>query len=113
MTYLHAGDWDIDANGVRACASTKIDDLGASRARLRPADHRLVGRAGAPVSFSPTARGSRLRLGLREAPSPPRSYHLAGSFETFGGEAGAKDRQTFGWFATLHEPLLSVRALPS
>lgn len=30
-----------------------------------------------------------------------RSYHLAGSYETFGGGGGAKDRQTFGWFATL------------
>ncbi len=31
----------------------------------------------------------------------PRIYHLAGSYGTFGGGGGAKDRQSFGWFATL------------
>jgi len=36
----------------------------------------------------PAAGGSRL-------------YHLAGSYETFGGGGGAKDRQSFGWFAML------------
>jgi hypothetical protein len=31
----------------------------------------------------------------------PRTYYLAGSYETFGGGGGAKDRQSFGWFASL------------
>ena len=37
-------------------------------------------------------------------PGLQRSYHLAGSYDTFGGGGGAKDRQTFGWFATLARP---------
>ena len=46
----------------------------------------------------------------------PRLYHLAGSYETFGGGGGAKDRQTFGWFATLERPgptRLDERSEPS
>ncbi len=31
----------------------------------------------------------------------PRAYFLAGSYETFGGGGGARDRQSFGWFAVL------------
>jgi hypothetical protein len=35
-----------------------------------------------------------------EPNGPSRAYYLAGSYETFGGGGGAKDRQSFGWFAT-------------
>jgi len=39
-----------------------------------------------------------------EAPGSERRYHLAGTYDTFGGGGGAKDRETFGWFATLARP---------
>jgi hypothetical protein len=111
MAYLKVGDWSIHANGIRGTLCIQeIDELGrifgtvcdepirgwwSERAhRLTFVRERAQADGSADQGFEgyawdePAAGGS------------PRLYHLAGSYETFGGGGGAKDRQSFGWFAT-------------
>jgi hypothetical protein len=116
MSYLKVGDWDIRANGTHGRLQiSAIDDLG--RVSGKVFDRRFSGWW--------NERGHRLTFvvdGATEDHSddqafsgyawdePPetaageRTYRLAGSYDTFGGGGGAKDRQTFGWFATLDRP---------
>jgi len=112
MSYLKVGDWSIHANGIRGTLRIiEIDELGrvsgtlfdepitgwwSERAR-RLAFVREQARADASNErgFEGYAWDERLDAGA------PRAYYLAGSYETFGGGGGAKDRQSFGWFATL------------
>jgi hypothetical protein len=112
MAYLKTGDWSIHVNGIRGTLQIReIDELGRVSGTL----------FGDPVSGWWSERARRLtfvrgrsRAGASEAQGfegyawderadvgGPRAYHLAGSYETFGGGGGAKDRQSFGWFATL------------
>lgn len=109
VTYLHVGDWDVDANGVKGTLRIgAVDELGrvsgtlfeqrvsgwwSERAR-RLSFLCAGGATGSEQAYEGYAWDERAQPGL------PRTYHLAGSFETFGGGNGAKDRQTFGWFAS-------------
>jgi hypothetical protein len=115
VTYLHTGDWNIDANGIRGTLRVRdIDELGrisgtlfeqritgwwSERAR-RLSFVRAGGDTGGEQGYEGYAWDERPGRGLL------RVYHLAGSFETLGGAEGAKDRQTFGWFATLRVILI-------
>lgn len=116
MTYLKIGDWDIQANGRHGTLRIRdIDAIGRVSGRIF--DFRFSGWW--------NERGRRLTFvldGSAEDSSDDqafsgyawdepegvlgieRRYHLAGSYDTFGGGGGAKDRQTFGWFATLARP---------
>jgi hypothetical protein len=111
MTYLRVGDWDIDANGVRGTLRiSEIDGLGRVTGRLF--DEQITGwwserarrlsfvREGGPTGAS-VAQAYEGYAWDEAGDGLPRVYHLAGSYETFGGGGGAKDRQTFGWHATL------------
>jgi hypothetical protein len=115
MPYLKIGDWSIHANGIRGRLwISEVDELGrvsgtlcdepitgwwSERARrlVFVRDRRPAGASDAQ-GFEGYAWDEPADLGA------PRAYHLAGSYETFGGGGGAKDRQTFGWFATLARP---------
>jgi hypothetical protein len=112
MPYLKVGDWSIHANGIRGLLRiSAIDELGrvsgtvfdepitgwwSERAR-RLTFVREQARADASdeQGFEGYAWDERLDARV------PRTYYLAGSYETFGGGGGAKDRQSFGWFAAL------------
>jgi hypothetical protein len=112
VTYLKVGDWEIHANGVTGTLRiTSIDELGrvsgsvfeqpitgwwSERARrLTFANNRTEADHADDQAFEGYAWDEPSGPGLA------RVYHLAGSYETFGGGGGAKDRQAFGWFATL------------
>ena len=112
MTYLKVGDWDVHVNGARQTLRIRrIDEIGRVTGTLieepivgwwSERAHRLtfvLSRDGEDaaddLAFEGYAWDEPNGLGV------PRTYHLAGSYETFGGGGGAKDRQTFGWFATL------------
>jgi hypothetical protein len=108
VSYLHAGEWEIDANGATGrLAIACVDELGRVSGTLF--DQRITG------WWSERARRLSFLRGeldceqayegyawdeVRES-GDGRAYYLAGSFETFGGGGGANDRQTFGWFAAL------------
>jgi hypothetical protein len=115
MPYLKIGDWDIQANGRSGRLRIRdIDEIGRVSGRvfdlrfsgwwnergrrltfvLGAADDRSDDQAFSGYAWDEPATG----------PGLERSYHLAGSYDTFGGGGGAKDRQTFGWFATLARP---------
>ena len=115
MTYLKVGDWEMRVNGGRGTLRIRrIDELGRVTGALfeepivgwwSERAHRLtfvLSRAGEDaaddLAFEAYAWDEPGGIGV------PRVYHLAGSYETFGGGGGAKDRQTFGWFATLERP---------
>jgi hypothetical protein len=109
VAYLHSGDWEIDANGVRGTLRVdEIDALGRISGTLF--GQRITGwwseraRRLSFIRAGEEADGEQGYEGYawdeRPDAGQPRVYHLAGSFETFGGRNGAKDRQTFGWFAT-------------
>ena len=112
VTYLKVGDWEMHVNGVTGTLQiTSIDELGrvsgmvfeqpitgwwSERARRLTLTNN---RAAADPSDGQAFEG--YAWDEPSGPGLPRVYHLAGSYETFGGGGGAKDRQTFGWFATL------------
>lgn len=115
MTYLKIGDWEIHANGQRGTLRIRtIDELG--RVSGKVLDHRFTGwwnERGRRLTFALAADGVESSDGQgfegyawdeSAGAGLQRSYHLAGSYDTFGGGGGAKDRQTFGWFATLTRP---------
>lgn len=116
MAYLHAGDWEIHANGCRGTLSIhEIDELGRVVGTLfdRPISGWWSERA-RRLTFLPDGAHADACSGQAYegyawdepgGPKAPRTYRLAGSFETFGGGGGAKDRQAFGWFATLRAGL--------
>ena len=114
MTYLKVGEWEVHVNGGRSTLRIgRIDEIGRVTGTL----------FGGPIVGWWSERAHRLTFVLsRDGPDAaddlgfegyawdepsgvgaPRAYHLAGSYETFGGGGGAKDRQTFGWFATLEK----------
>jgi hypothetical protein len=116
VTYLKIGDWEVHVNGHRGTLRIRrIDEIG--RVEGTAFDQPIVGWW--------SERAHRLTFVLRRdgrqdavddqafegyawdepgQSGAPRVYRLAGSYETFGGGGGAKDRQTFGWFATLQRP---------
>jgi hypothetical protein len=115
VTYLKVGDWDAHVNGSRdTLRIRRIDEIGRVTGTLvddpivgwwSERAHRLtfvLSRGGEDaaddLAFEGYAWDEPGGAGVR------RVYHLAGSYETFGGGGGAKDRQTFGWFATLDRP---------
>jgi len=115
MTYLKTGEWAVHVNGTRETLRIRrIDEIGRLTGALfdqpivgwwSERAHRLtfvLSRDGKDatddLAFEGYAWDEPGGLGV------PRIYHLAGSYETFGGGGGAKDRQTFGWFATLERP---------
>ena len=118
MAYLRIGDWSIHGSGIRGpLCIQEIDELGRFFGMVRDEPirgwwseraHRLTfvrERAKDDGSDDQSFEGYAW-----DEPAPdgsPRCYHLAGSYETFGGGGGAKDRQSFGWFATF------VRAVPT
>jgi hypothetical protein len=110
--YLKIGEWEAHVNGTRGTLRIRrIDELGRITGDM--SDQPIVGWW--------SERAHRLTFVLNRngqdaaddrafegyawdepgAVGVPRSYYLAGSYETFGGGGGAKDRQTLGWFATL------------
>jgi hypothetical protein len=112
MPYLKVGEWSIHVNGIRGTLRvSEVDELGrvsgtlfdepitgwwSERAR-RLAFVREQIETGAldEQAFEGYAWDEPVETGA------PRTYFLAGSYETFGGGGGAKDRQSFGWFAFL------------
>jgi hypothetical protein len=115
MSYLKVGEWELHVNGGRAVLRIRrIDEIGRVTGDLfgRPIvgwwserAHRLtfvLSRNGEDAADDLAFEGYAWDEPSR--PGIPRDYHLAGSYETFGGGGGAKDRQTFGWFATLERP---------
>jgi hypothetical protein len=113
MAYLKIGDWEIRASGKRGRLQiAAIDDIG--RVSGRVFGHRFSGwwnERGHRLTFvvdgaADDRSDDQAFSGYAwdeppESPGVDRLYHLAGSYDTFGGGGGAKDRQTFGWFATL------------
>jgi hypothetical protein len=112
VTYLKTGDWEVHINGSQATLRIRrIDEIGRVIGTLR--DEPIVGwwsERAHRLSFVLSRDGEDAADDLAfegyawDEPRPAgvqRVYHLAGSYETFGGGGGAKDRQTFGWFATL------------
>jgi len=110
VTYLSAGDWDIDANGVKGTLSiADVDEIGRVSGTLF--EQRITGwwsERARRLSFLRESAETTTKQGYegyagdeRERNGSPRTYFLADSFETFGGGGGANDRQTFGWFAAL------------
>jgi hypothetical protein len=112
MSYLKVGDWTIHANGIHGTLRiSEIDEVGrvsgtlidepitgwwSERARrLAFARERSQAGPSGEQGYEGYAWDEPGDVGL------PRAYYLAGSYETFGGGGGAKDRQSFGWFATL------------
>jgi hypothetical protein len=112
MPYLKIGDWTIHANGLRGILRISgIDELGQVSGTLL--DKPITGWWGERARRLAFVR-ERAQFGgpdeqgfegyAWDEPADggaPRTYYLAGSYETFGGGGGAKDRQSFGWFATL------------
>jgi hypothetical protein len=109
------GDWEIHANGRRGTLRIRsIDQLGRVSGRMF--DQRITGwwnERGRRLTFALAGDGTDSSDGQGfegyawDEPADlglQRSYHLAGSYDTFGGGGGAKDRQSFGWFATLVRP---------
>jgi hypothetical protein len=111
MAYLKIDEWSIHASGNRWTLHIReIDELGRVSGTVcdEPISgwwseraHRLTfvrERGQADASDAQGFEG----YGWDElaAAGSPRAYHLAGSYETFGGGGGAQDRQSFGWFAT-------------
>jgi hypothetical protein len=101
MTYLRAGNWEVDANGVKGTLSiTEIDEVGRVSGTLF--DREITGwwsERARRLSFLGDGGYEGYAWDERNGTESERTYHLAGSFETFGGGGGANDRQTFGWFA--------------
>lgn len=108
MTYLRAGKWEIDANGVKGTLSIAgIDELGRVSGTLF--ERKIAGwwsERARRLSFLSDGGETTAEQGFegyawdeRNGSDSERTYHLAGSFDTFGGGGGAQDRQTFGWFA--------------
>lgn len=111
VSYLKTGDWWIHTPGIQGILRiSEVDELGRVSGRLL--DEPITG------WWSERARRlafvrERVRTGgsndqgfegyAWDEPAEaglPRAYYIAGSYETFGGGGGAKDRQSFGWFAT-------------
>jgi hypothetical protein len=118
MAYLKIGDWSIHASGIRGTLRIQeIDELGRIfgtvcdepiRGWWSERAHRLTFvRELAQADVSDEQGFEGYAWDEPAADGSPRSYHLAGSYETFGGGGGARDRQSFGWFATF------VRAAPA
>jgi hypothetical protein len=111
MAYLRAGEWDIHASPSRGTLQiTEIDELG--RVTGTVFGELMTGwwseRARRVTFLRPGLDGdTRVEQGFEgyawDEPGDEgsRRYYLAGSLATFGGGGGAKDRQSFGWFATL------------
>lgn len=118
MTYLKTGDWNMHTNGRQLRLDIRrIDEIGRVNGTLdghplsgwwNERSHRLtflVDANSEPSSNDQAFTG----YAWDQPPTSPgqqRTYHLAGSYDTFGGGGGAKDRETFGWFATLDRPSL-------
>jgi hypothetical protein len=111
MAYLKVGDWSIHANGIRGTLCIQeIDELGRIfgtvydepiRGWWSERAHRLTFvRERAQADGSDDQGFEGYAWDEPAVGGSPRLYHLAGSYETFGGGGGAKDRQSFGWFAT-------------
>jgi hypothetical protein len=112
VAYLKIGDWEIHASGRQIKLEIRrIDEIGRISGKLdgRPISGWWNERA-ARLTFVVDADGEhssddRAYAGYAwDEPADPgslRSYYLAGCYDTFGGGGGAKDRETFGWFATL------------
>ena len=111
MAYLHVGDWDMRVHGHRGTLRIReIDELGRLSGTVF--DEPFIGwwserarrltllRAGS-TGERPVEQAFEGYAWDEPADSGLRRYYLAGSLDTFGGGGGAKDRQTFGWFATL------------
>jgi hypothetical protein len=115
LSYLKTGDWSAHANGI--CGTLlirEVDELGrvsgiffddpitgwwSERARrLTFVRERRQGGAADDQAFEGYAWDEVSDNGVS------RAYCLAGSYDTFGGRDGGKDRQTFGWFATHAAP---------
>lgn len=112
MSYLKIGEWEIHANGGRGTLRLEeIDELG--RIFGTAFEQRITGwwsERARRLTFvrengdsETTADQAYEGYGWDELPAPgePRVYYLAGSYEAFAGGGGAKDRQSFGWVATL------------
>jgi hypothetical protein len=121
MAYLKISDWIIHVNGAQGTLRIReIDELGRVSGSLF--DDPIRGwwsERARRLTFvrEPTDAGGASEQGFQgyawDEPAgsdAPRTYHLAGSFETFGGGGGAKDRQSFGWFATHAGPMSARRA---
>src|SRR5438093_11675606 len=101
MTYLHAGDWDVNANGIKGTLSIdEVDELGRVSGTLleQPITGWWSERA-RRLSFLRDRDDAARQQGYegyawdeRDRNGSPRTYYLAGSFETFGGAGGARDR---------------------
>jgi hypothetical protein len=110
MVYLKIGDWSIHASGIRGTLwIQEIDELGRVFGTVcdKPIEgwwseraHRLTFVREREQVDASDAQGFEGYAWDEPATDSTRSYHLAGSYETFGGGGGAKDRQSFGWFAT-------------
>ncbi len=115
MSYLKIGDWRVHTNGIRGTLRIReIDELGRVSGTLFDE----------PISGWWSERARRLAFVWERTRTnasddqgfegyawdesadggAPRAYYLAGSYETFGGGGGAKDRQSFGWYAMLARP---------
>jgi len=112
MSYLKVGVWSIHAGGISGTLRVdEIDELGRVSGTLF--DEPITGwwsERARRLAFVRERRGTTGFDGQgfegyawdeRPDGGVPRTYLLAGSYETFGGGGGAKDRQSFGWFATL------------
>jgi hypothetical protein len=112
---LKVGEWEVHVNGGRSTLRIRrIDEIGRVTGTLFDGPivgwwseraHRLtfvLSRDGEDAADDLAFEGYAWDEPGRDG--VPRTYHLAGSYETFGGGGGAKDRQTFGWFATLDRP---------
>jgi hypothetical protein len=118
VAYLKVGSWSIHASGIRGTLRIQeIDELGRVfgtvcdepiRGWWSERAHRLTFVRGPAKDDRSDEQGFEGYAWDEPAPdASPRCYHLAGSYETFGGGGGAKDRQSFGWFARF------VRAVPT
>jgi hypothetical protein len=121
MTYLKVGEWDIRANGIHGTLHIcEIDELGRVWGTFL--DARITGWWSERARRLTFVRDRTTADALDEQgfegyawdelldPSDVRVYYLAGSYQTFGGGGGAKDRQSFGWFAMLADDHSSARA---
>ena len=108
MSYLKIGDWRAHANGNSGMLHIReIDELGRVSGTFF--DQPITGwwsERARRLTFAREGRQADQAFEGYAWDEPvdretPRAYYLAGSYETFGGGGGAKDRQSFGWFATL------------
>lgn len=119
MSYLKIGDWEIHENGIRGTLHLEaVDELGRIFGTVF--NHRITGwwsERARRLTF--VREGSQSDPAANQAyegyawdeptdPGKPRVYYLAGSYETFAAGGGAKDRQCFGGFANLRQPLLII-----